>query len=180
MLEDLLTAREVAEILDVSDQYVRKLIRDGRIDGMKIGRSWMIPQSSLDEYQRPTSTKANNHPRRSNKKPRLKLLSFFTGAMGLDLGLEKSGFTPMLAAEIDKACRETIEKNRPEMALIGDIRNYSGDDILEAAGLTRSDDVDLIAGGPPCQAFSTAGNRLGFDDERGNVFFKIYRYNSRH
>ncbi|VAW95018.1 DNA-cytosine methyltransferase [hydrothermal vent metagenome] len=172
MLNDLLTVQEVAEILDISDQYVRKLIRDGRIVGQKIGRIWMIPEVSLDEHNSPINIETTNHCRRANKTPKLKLLSFFTGAMGLDLGLEKAGFTSMLASEVDKHCRETIQTNRPEMALIGDIRDYTGDDILRASGLSRSDDVDLIAGGPPCQAFSTAGNRRGFNDERGNVFLK--------
>lgn len=60
--------------------------------------------------------------------------------------------------------------NRPDIALIGDINTYSPDDILCFAGLSRQDDIDLIIGGPPCQAFSPAGRRNGFHDDRGNVF----------
>lgn len=102
----------------------------------------------------------------------IKCLSFFSGAMGLDLGLEQAGITTLLASEIDKSCRKTIVENKPNIGLIGDIREYTKDEILEMAGLSASDEVEIMAGGPPCQAFSTAGKRKGFEDERGNVFLK--------
>lgn len=111
-----------------------------------------------------------NHSLNQSKK--LIALSFFSGAMGLDLGIEKSGFEIVLACENNKYCRQTIALNRPNTALIGDINNYQPEDILAAAKLTAKDDIDLIIGGPPCQAFSTAGKRRSFDDHRGNVFLK--------
>jgi DNA (cytosine-5)-methyltransferase 1 len=97
-------------------------------------------------------------------------LSFFTGAMGLDLGLEKAGITTLLASEIDPAARETIRLNRPKIRLIGDFRDHTVAQIRRLAGLSQSRDIDLVIGGPPCQAFSTAGKRKAFEDERGNVF----------
>lgn len=106
-----------------------------------------------------------------NKKS-LKCLSFFSGAMGLDLGLEGAGIEILLASEIDKHCQNTIRTNRPDLPLIGDIRDYSADDIRSTAGLRKNSVVDIMAGGPPCQAFSTAGKRKAFEDERGNVFLK--------
>lgn len=102
-----------------------------------------------------------------------KVLSFFSGAMGLDIGLHKVGLRTLLACEIDKASRETIIANNPDIGLIGDIRNYSTEEIIEYAGLKAKDEVDLIVGGPPCQAFSSAGKRMGLADERGNVFLKF-------
>lgn len=92
--------------------------------------------------------------------------------MGLDLGVEKAGFKVSLACEVDKFCQQTIALNRPSTALLGDINKYDAEDILKAACLTKDDEIDLIMGGPPCQAFSTAGKRKGFNDERGNVFLK--------
>ncbi|MCZ4693387.1 DNA cytosine methyltransferase [Ancylomarina euxinus] len=102
----------------------------------------------------------------------LKALSFFSGAMGLDIGLHRSGINTLLACEVDKSCRETIIANNPDIGLIGDIRNYSIQDILDFANIENKEDVDIIVGGPPCQAFSTAGKRMGLADERGNVFLK--------
>ncbi len=84
-------------------------------------------------------------------------LSFFSGAMGLDLGIEKSGFDIRLACEIDQYCKQTIAANRPSTTLLGDINDYSAADILAAAKLKEDDSIELIMGGPPCQAFSTAG-----------------------
>ena len=101
------------------------------------------------------------------------VISTFSGAMGLDNGIERAGLSVRLCVEIEKAMTDTIRMNKPELALIDDdIRNYSGADLRAKAGLSESDDVFLMCGGPPCQAFSTAGKRKGFDDARGNVFLK--------
>lgn len=110
--------------------------------------------------------------KKHNDNGRLKALSFFSGAMGLDLGLEQAGIDVVLACEFDKWCQKTISHNKPEMPLIDDINKYSANEILELSGLRR-DEVDLIVGGPPCQAFSTAGKRQAFNDTRGNVFLKF-------
>ena len=93
--------------------------------------------------------------------------------MGLDLGLEQAGFEVLLSCEIDNACRKTILKNKPQIALIDDISNYTAKEIRELAKLSPNDEIDLVVGGPPCQAFSTAGKRKGLDDVRGNVFLKF-------
>lgn len=111
--------------------------------------------------------------KKKTNKNKLTVLSFFSGAMGLDIGLKKEGFNAVLACENDKASRNTIILNEPKIGLIGDIRNYTIDEILHYANLESRSDVDVIVGGPPCQAFSTAGKRKGFSDERGNVFLKF-------
>ena len=101
------------------------------------------------------------------------VISTFSGAMGLDNGIEKAGLSIRLCVEFQHAMAETIRANKPNIPVIeDDVRNYSGADLRKAAGLTPKQDVFLVCGGPPCQAFSTAGKRLGFDDDRGNVFLK--------
>jgi DNA (cytosine-5)-methyltransferase 1 len=83
----------------------------------------------------------------------LKALSFFSGSMGLELGLEQEGIEILLACESDPAARSTIEFNRPDIALIEDIRRYSAAEILERAGLSSSEEIDLILGSLPVCTF---------------------------
>jgi len=97
-------------------------------------------------------------------------LSFFSGCLGLDLGLERSGIHPVLACDFDRQCRATIKKNRPDIAILDDVLDYSAKELRDCAGLQAGTVPDVIVGGPPCQAFSTAGKRASFEDPRGNVF----------
>lgn len=116
-----------------------------------------------------------------------KLISFslFSGAFGLDLGLEKAGFNTVSVVEIDRDCNKTIAINRPyllECAVPRDIRKVSSKQLLteggKTLGLNRSlqiGEIDLITGGPPCQPFSTAGKRLSVGDPRGSLFIEFLR-----
>ena len=103
---------------------------------------------------------------------KLKALSFFSGAMGLDIGLKKSGIEIVLACESEKIIRETIKANNPNLKTLDDINKYSANDIRKAAGFKKNEKIDLMVGGPPCQAFSTAGKRLSINENRGVVFIK--------
>lgn len=168
--------KDAAARLDISVQRVRTLCRQEDLVARKLGGSWLVTQDSVERYGLKTAHRiAEDHPAycTPTKAPSKPIaLSFFSGAMGLDLGVEKAGFEIRLACEVDKYCRQTIALNRPNTALLGDISEYSADDIRAAANLKNTDEIDLIMGGPPCQAFSTAGKRKGFNDDRGNVFLK--------
>lgn len=173
MTDQYLSVKETSEILHCSEQYVRKLLRSGEISGERISSRWLIAADSVQDYciqGEDTSLNIPDHGRCSFSQIELKALSFFSGCMGLDLGLEREGIKVLLACEVDAAARKTIELNRSDMALIGDIRNYSAAEIREKAGLSSTDEIDVVVGGPPCQAFSSAGKRQGFNDDRGNVF----------
>ena len=166
------SVKESAKYLDCSEQYIRKLIRCGKLPAEKKGTAWIVPEQAVYTHLNENKNTRTFIPDCSNKNPAFpgaNSLSFFSGAMGLDLGLEKAGFKTRLACEVDRASRNTIAKNKPDIALIGDLRSYSSLEILKAAGL-NANEVDLMVGGPPCQAFSSAGKRQGFNDERGNVF----------
>lgn len=174
-MNDLLSTTDVADRLQCSEQYARKLMRQGRLSAERVGSAWAVRESALDAYQSEQTMRVEtvvDHPVARKRREGFVALSFFSGAMGLDLGLERAGIAPVLACEFDKACRATIQVNRPDIALLGDINAYDARQIREAAGLGKRQPIDLIAGGPPCQAFSSAGQRRGFEDARGNVFLK--------
>ena len=178
-MSTLLDVKKAAVILNLTPQQVRALCRSGKLKSEKVGRSWIIEKTHIDNYYDSNTcgvaedqvsylTRAEIL---ATQKPIA--LSFFSGAMGMDIGLEKAGFKTLLACEVDNACRKTIKKNRPEISLIGDLLDYNPKEIKSKAGLNKYDEIDLIVGGPPCQAFSTAGKRRGFEDARGNVFLSF-------
>ena len=108
--------------------------------------------------------------------PAYSVVSLFSGAMGLDIGLERAGLRVAVSQDHDKWCVETVRKNG-HLAVGGDIRALIASDpqckfLLEPAGL-QSKDVFAVVGGPPCQSFSTAGKRKGVDDERGTLYHQF-------
>jgi DNA (cytosine-5)-methyltransferase 1 len=101
------------------------------------------------------------------------VISFFSGAMGLDIGLQSAGLNIKIGQDFDTACVETMQANGHEV-VGGDIRNIAPDDMLNAARLSIGEPF-LVCGGPPCQSFSTAGRRLGINDPRGSLFMDFIR-----
>ena len=171
---NLLTAGEVAKKLKVTVQSVRLLIKNGMLNAERVGNQWLTSIEDLNEYieKNDVVIEPDDHERLSDDIPEIVALSFFSGAMGLDIGMKNGGIDALLACEFNKAWRMTIAKNKPEIGLIGDITDFTAEEILKMAKIPEGRKVDVIFGGPPCQAFSTAGNRKAFDDERGNVFLK--------
>ncbi len=102
-----------------------------------------------------------------------KVLSLFSGTGGLDIGLEGAGFETIGCVEVDPDCRRTLGFNRPEWRLLdgdnltcpGDIRFLRGEDVLEQLQLEKGE-LDLMAGGPPCQSFSNLGLKRGSEDPK--------------
>ncbi|MDD2366031.1 MAG: DNA (cytosine-5-)-methyltransferase [Desulfuromonadaceae bacterium] len=94
------------------------------------------------------------------------VIELFAGAGGLALGLENAGLKATALVEIDKQAAATLQKNRPVWNVYQqDVRsiNFSGHN------------ADVVTGGFPCQAFSYAGKKLGFEDTRGTLFFEYAR-----
>ncbi|MBD5204278.1 MAG: DNA cytosine methyltransferase [Bacteroidales bacterium] len=105
---------------------------------------------------------------------KLKAISLFSGAMGLDLGIEKAGIDIKLCVELNKQAASTIRNNTKIPVIDRDITTVPYTELLKVSGL-KAGEVDLVVGGPPCQAFSTAGARRGLDDFRGNVIIQYLR-----
>ena len=96
------------------------------------------------------------------------VIELFAGAGGLGLGLEAAGLKCVALNEINHAAASTLRFNRPNWNVIeGDIKNIS---FPELKGK-----IDVVTGGFPCQAFSYAGKRLGFQDARGTLFYEFAR-----
>lgn len=102
------------------------------------------------------------------------VISLFSGAMGLDLGIEKAGFTIKVCVEKDHEAANTIRVNTNIPVIEDDVTSLSASQILNVAGI-NADEVTMIVGGPPCQAFSTAGRQRGLADFRGNVIIQYLR-----
>lgn len=99
------------------------------------------------------------------------VVELFAGAGGLALGLELAGFHTLGLVEIDKYACQTLRKNRPEWNVIEkdiiDVAEQGIKNFIE----TPNEEVDLLSGGYPCQAFSYAGKKMGLNDARGTMFY---------
>lgn len=104
----------------------------------------------------------------------MKFLDLFAGIGGFRLGMEQAGHECVGFCEIDKFARasyKAIHNTEGEVEM-HDITSVS-DEFIRGIG-----DIDIICGGFPCQAFSIAGKRQGFEDTRGTLFFEIARFAS--
>ena len=89
--------------------------------------------------------------------PSLTVGSLFSGIGGIDLGLERAGHRVLWQSEIDKYACRVLKKHWPEIPNLGDVKKINWSEVPN---------VDIIAGGYPCQPFSTAGKRKGKEDPR--------------
>ncbi len=95
----------------------------------------------------------------------MKVLSLYCGAGGIDEGLRQAGIKTTLAIDNNKDCIETIKLNHDCEVICGDVAHY----------LSSLGDYDIIVGGPPCQDFSAANPRRGFDLVQVNLFWDVVR-----
>lgn len=105
-------------------------------------------------------------------------VSLFSGAGGLDLGLEEAGWDVLAQVEMDYDSAATLErqaKNRqkPTRVVNARVEDVRPEDLMDDLGLVRGE-LTLLAGGPPCQPFTTSGRRRGLLDARANTLFPAY------
>lgn len=168
---------EASFLVGVSIDTLRRWDKRGIIRATRDNRG--VRYFNLDEIERVKSKRdcrtsghsqgTRNYQVLKDESPNgYKSLDLFAGAGGTALGLENAGFQHVLLSEIDKDAADTLRVNRPEWNVIeGDVANL---DFKEF-----TDEIDLLEGGFPCQAFSYAGNSRGFEDTRGTMFFQFAR-----
>jgi DNA (cytosine-5)-methyltransferase 1 len=108
----------------------------------------------------------------------LTAVDLFSGAGGLTLGLKQAGFKVLAGVELARMPASTYQLNHPDVLCLNkDIRDVSGDELLDTIGLDQGG-LDLLAGCPPCQGFSTLRTRkksVSVEDDRNDLLFEFLR-----
>ena len=103
----------------------------------------------------------------------LTAIDIFAGGGGLTLGLQRAGFKVLAAVEIEQHAYTTYKANHPEVrCLKQDVRTVTGADLLDVAGVEK---IDLLAGCPPCQGFTSLTAKYRREDPRNELIFEISR-----
>jgi len=166
MSNEFISESLLADIMSVSKRTVENWVKNGKVKPLKNG---LFTLSDLVHFPQVKAMIESNWDQEQKITPirQYSSIELFAGAGGLAIGLEKAGFNAGALNEIDKDACATLRKNRPEWNVIeGDISNID---------FTAYKNIDFLSGGFPCQAFSYAGNKLGFEDTRGTLFFEFAR-----
>lgn len=100
-------------------------------------------------------------------------VGLFSGGGGLDLGLSFAGFTFGYANDLEPSCIKTLQHNFPECLCVAkSINDLTGDEIKKHLNVNQ---IELLAGGSPCQSFSVLGKRAALDDKIGQLVFEHIR-----
>jgi len=104
-------------------------------------------------------------------KKKYTIIDLFCGAGGMTLGFMMAGFSPKLGLDFEKDCEKTHYLNFKDVPFIcGDINNLTSEEILSKSGLKKGE-ITVIAGGPPCQGFSTVNGKSRFLENPKNKLF---------
>lgn len=169
-MDNFCTVSEAAAHIGVSADTIRRWEKKGLIKGKRSELNYRI--FDLDEikrlHEKTSGSHASNNYKilKTRKKSKFTTIELFAGAGGTAIGFEHAGLNHLLLNEWDKNAVETLKINRPEW-------NVVGGDIADIN--FRGMKADIVQGGFPCQAFSYAGKKMGFEDVRGTMFFEFAR-----
>ncbi len=162
VLENLSVAH-ASDYLGVSIDTIRRWEKKGLVKAKRSEnghRLFSVTELERLNHKLSGGTGSGFHVLKAETPSHFSLVELFAGAGGLALGLENAGLKAKLLVDIDQNATATLQKNRPNWNIVcSDIAevNFEG---LEA---------DIVTGGFPCQSFSYAGKRLGFEDIRGTL-----------
>tara|TARA_R110001606_G_scaffold345982_1_gene494876 strand:+ start:829 stop:2073 length:1245 start_codon:yes stop_codon:yes gene_type:complete len=162
---------EVSQILGKSKETLRRWDREGKFSAARepISQYRIYKKEQINDLLKQLSIDYEDTIDNSVEPiQEFKVLELFAGAGGLAVGLEKAGIKCVALNEIDKWACKTLRENRPNWNVLeGDIKSF---DFTE-----YNNQVDVVTGGFPCQAFSYAGKKLGLNDARGTLFHEFAR-----
>lgn len=162
---------EAAKVLGKSKETLRRWDRDGKLDAVRepVSNYRVYRKEDVNSLIQPLLSEIDNNIDNTEVPFKdYKVLELFAGAGGLAIGLEQSGIQCAALNEIDKWACKTLRENRPNWNVLeGDIKEFS---------FTKyKNEVEIVTGGFPCQAFSYAGKKLGLEDARGTLFYEFAR-----
>ena len=171
-MKEYLSLTETSEYIGKSKETLRRWDREGKLlavrepmSNYRVYRKSDVETLFADFLQTDVRETVSNFVEPENE---YKVLELFAGAGGLAVGMEKAGLKCVALNEIDKHACATLRNNRPNWNVLeGDIKDFIFSQYYNQ--------VDVVTGGFPCQAFSYAGKRLGFEDARGTLFYEFVR-----
>jgi len=158
-----LTVHLASEQLGVSADTIRRWHKKGLIKA-QIGAKGerLFDLAEVARVKEKQESRAETWEMLSAEESSISLIELFAGAGGLALGLHNAGLHSELLVDFDKNAVSTLKVNRPDWnSLCDSVQNL---DLTKYQGK-----IDVMAGGFPCQAFSYAGNKMGFEDTRGTL-----------
>lgn len=167
--KDILPIAEASSYLSVSLDTIRRWEKKGLVKSRRNDNGHRV--FSIEELERLKDKLSGGSSKKfrvlkSKESTDFSVVELFAGAGGLALGLANAGLKASLLVEIDKWAATTLKINRPDWNVFeGDVGS------VDYKGIK----ADVLTGGFPCQAFSYAGKRLGFEDTRGTLFFQYAR-----
>ena len=171
-MSEYLTISETAKLLNKSTKTLRRWDEEGKLSAVRepmsnyrVYRKNDVETLFADFLQTDVRETISNFVEPENE---YKVLELFAGAGGLAVGMEKAGLKCVALNEIDKHACATLRNNRPKWNVLeGDIKNFIFSEYYNQ--------VDVVTGGFPCQAFSYACYRFGFEVARGTLFYDFAR-----
>lgn len=171
-MSDYYSLSETAELVGKSKETLRRWDREGILNAVRepvsnyrVYRKQDVQTLLGSLFDENFDDEVSNYVEPNHE---YSVLELFAGAGGLAVGLEKSGLKCVALNEIDKWACQTLRNNRPNWRVLeGDIKDYSFTEF--------KDNVHVVTGGFPCQAFSYAGKKLGLNDARGTLFYEFAR-----
>lgn len=169
-MNTFLTISDVAKTLNVSVDTIRRWEKRGLIKAKRSKLNYRL--FNTEEVQNIRDRINGNHEThnykilKNNQKYIYNTIELFAGAGGMALGFENAGLNHILLTDWDKDAINTLKSNRPNW-------NVVKEDVQKMS--FKNMKADVVVGGFPCQSFSYAGKKMGFEDARGTMFFEFAR-----